>query len=82
MSRVNCVLIEDNVIEFLEEVQEQMSKKLVCCKCPNPCGGDGSRCAIAMKNLLTDIHMFLDSYKKQNDIQEVEKEEEQENEEV
>lgn len=77
MERVNCVLIEDNVIEFLEEVQEQMNKKLVCCKCPNPCNSEGSRCSVAMKNLLTDIHMFLDSYKKQNNIVEEEKEEEE-----
>ena len=72
MERLNCVLIEDNVIEFLEEVQEQMNKKLVCCKCPNPCNSDGSRCSVAMKNLLTDIHMFLDSYKKQNNLEEKE----------
>ena len=72
MERKNCVLIEDDVLEFLDEIQKQMDKKLVCCKCPNPCGSDSSRCAVAMRNLLTDIHMFVTSYKKHNGIEEQE----------
>lgn len=72
MERKNCVLIEDDVLEFLDEIQKQMDKKLVCCKCPNPCGSDNSRCAVAMRNLLTDIHMFVDSYKRHNGIEEQE----------
>ena len=37
---MNCVLIEDNVLEFLDEIEKQMQKKLVCCKCPNPCNSE------------------------------------------
>ena len=72
MERLNCVLIEDNVLEFLDEIEKQMQKKLVCCKCPNPCNSEGSRCAVAMKNLLTDIHIFMQAYKKHNDLEEIE----------
>lgn len=72
MERMNCVLIEDNVLEFLDEIEKQMQKKLVCCKCPNPCNSEGSRCAVAMKNLLTDIHIFMQAYKKHNDLEEIE----------
>ena len=72
MERMNCVLIEDNVLEFLDEIEKQMQKKLVCCKCPNPCNSQGSRCAVAMKNLLTDIHIFMQAYKKHNDLEEIE----------
>lgn len=72
MERMNCVLIEDNVLEFLDEIEKQIQKKLVCCKCPNPCNSEGSRCAVAMKNLLTDIHIFMQAYKKHNDLEEIE----------
>lgn len=72
MERMNCVLIEDDVLEFLDEIEKQMQKKLVCCKCPNPCNSEGSRCAVAMKNLLTDIHIFMQAYKKHNDLEEIE----------
>lgn len=72
MERMNWVLIEDNVLEFLDEIEKQMQKKLVCCKCPNPCNNEGSRCAVAMKNLLTDIHIFMQAYKKHNDLEEIE----------
>ena len=72
MERMNCVLIEDNVLEFLDEIEKQMQKKLVCCICPNPCNSEGSRCAVAMKNLLTDIHIFMQAYKKHNDLEEIE----------
>ena len=68
--RMNCILIEDNVLEFLDETMQQMSKGLVCCKCPNPCDKTTTRCAVAMKNLLTDINMFVDSYKKHNKMDE------------
>ena len=72
MERMNCVLIEDNVLEFLDEIEKQMQKKLVCCKCPNPCNSEGSRCGVAMKNLLTNIHIFMQAYKKHNDLEEIE----------
>lgn len=71
MERLNCVLIEDNVLEFLDEIEKQIQKKLVCCKCPNPCNSDSSRCSVAMKNLLTDIHMFQLAYKQHNDIEDI-----------
>lgn len=70
METMNCVLIEDNVLQFLDEIEKQMVKKLVCCKCPNPCNGETSRCARSMKNLLTDIHLFKESYQKHNDLDE------------
>ena len=60
--RMNCILIEDNVLEFLDETLQQMSKGLVCCKCPNPC------------DKITDINMFVDSYKKHNKIDDEEQE--------
>lgn len=66
MERVNCILIEDDVLEMLDEVQKQMEKGLICCKCSNPCEKN-TRCAAAMKNLLTDIHMFVDAYAKRNE---------------
>lgn len=68
MERMNCVLIEDDVLEFLDEIQKQMTKGMICCKCPNPCNKD-NRCALSMKNLLTDINMFVDAYKKHNNIE-------------
>ena len=66
------LLIEDDVLVFLDEIQKQMDKKIICCKCPNPCGNETSRCAVAMKNLLTDINMFVTSYKKHNGIEDEE----------
>lgn len=71
MERMTCVLMEDNVLEFLDEVEKQMQKKLVCCKCPNPCNGQ-SRCSMSMKNLLTDIHLFMEAYKDQNNLKNIE----------
>lgn len=69
MERVNCVIIADDVLEFLDEIEKQMTKKLICCKCPNQCSGEDTRCAMAMKNLLTDIHLFQDAYKTHNKIE-------------
>lgn len=69
MERTSCILIEDNVLEFLDETEKQMSKGLVCCKCPNPCDKTG-KCALAMKNLLVDIKMFVEAYKKHNNLNE------------
>ena len=81
MERTSCILIEDNVLEFLDETEKQMSKGLVCCKCPNPCDKTG-KCALAMKNLLVDIKMFVEAYKKHNNLTEEvnQKENNQENE--
>lgn len=75
-NRLNCVLIEDNILEFLDEIQGQISKGIVCCKCPNPCDKTSTRCSVAMKNLLTDIGMFTNSYIQRNP-QEVEQKQEQ-----
>lgn len=81
MERTSCILIEDNVLEFLDETEKQMSKGLVCCKCPNPCDKTG-KCVLAMKNLLVDIKMFVEAYKKHNNLTEEvnQKENNQENE--
>lgn len=65
MERLNCVVIEDDILEFLDEVEKQLGKGIICCKCQNPCEKT-SRCAVAMKNLLTDIRMFKESYKEHN----------------
>ena len=81
MERTSCILIEDNVLEFLDETEKQMSKGLVCCKCPNPCDKTG-KCALAMKNLLVDIKMFVEAYKKHNNlIQEEENQKQDDNQE-
>lgn len=69
MDRMNCVLLEDNILEFLDEVDQQIKKNLVCCKCPNPCDKT-SRCALAMQNLLVDIKMFKEAYMVHNNIEE------------
>lgn len=73
MERMNCILIEDDILEILDAVHEQIQKNLVCCKCPTPCDKT-TRCALAMKNLQTDIHMFVDAYRKHNKIEETEEE--------
>ena len=67
MERVNCIVIEDNILEFLDEIQNQLSKGIVCCKCQNPCKeSPTSKCAMAMKNLLTDIGIFIKTYSELN----------------
>lgn len=71
MERMNCIVMEDNILELMDEIDKQMNSGLVCCKCPNPCNKD-SRCALAMKNLLTDIHMFVDAYRKHNNLEHIE----------
>lgn len=68
MERTSCIIIEDNILELLDEVDQQLTKNIVCCKCENPCDKT-SRCALAMKNLLTDLHIFTDSYQKRNEIE-------------
>lgn len=67
MERLNCVVIEDNILEFLDEIQQQMEKGIICCKCKKPCEAEGnSRCRMAMKNLLTDINIFKKAYTEVN----------------
>ena len=65
MDRVNCIVMEDNIIEFLDEIETQLGKGIVCCKCKNPCEKN-TRCAMAMKNLLTDIKLFMEAYQEVN----------------
>lgn len=69
MERISCVLIQDDVLEFLDEIEQRLTKKLICCNCPNPCDKETTRCAIAIKNLLTDIHLFTQSYTKHNNLE-------------
>ena len=69
VDRLNCIVIENDILEFLDEIETQLSKKLVCCKCTHPCDGS-SRCAMAMKNLLTDLSIFDETYRKQNELAE------------
>ena len=73
MERLNCVVMEDNILEFLDEIEQQLGKGIICCKCKNPCEANSStRCRISMKNLLTDIRMFKDAYMEINPKKEVE----------
>lgn len=69
MERLNCVVLEDNILEFLDEIEKQMNQKIICCKCKNPCE-DNTRCRIAMKNLLTDINIFKNAYLERNKVTE------------
>lgn len=77
MSRTSCLVIEDNILELLEEVETQLGKGIICCKCKNPCEKN-NRCALAMKNLLTDIDIFKKAYI-MNNPEEVSEEEETSN---
>ena len=63
--KMNCLLIEDDVMELVHELQEQLTSGVVCCKCPNPCDKTG-RCAIALKNLITTTKLFEEAYVAQN----------------
>ena len=65
MERTSCVIIEDNIMEFLDEIETQLSKGIICCKCTNPCEKN-TKCAVAMKNLLTDIELFKKAYSEVN----------------
>lgn len=66
MERVNCMVIENDILEFLDEAEQQLSTGVVCCKCKNPCEKD-TKCAMAMKNLLTDIRLFKETYKERTE---------------
>lgn len=73
MEKRNCIIMDDNIIELLNEVEQQMKKGIVCCKCQNPCNKEGiksSRCSLSMKNLLVDIGLFKDAYEEFNKITE------------
>lgn len=61
MERKTCVILEDNILEFLDEIENQLGKGIICCKCKNPCEKN-TKCAMAMKNLLTDIGIFIKAY--------------------
>lgn len=77
--KMNCLLIEDDVMELVHELQEQLTSGVVCCKCPNPCDKSG-RCAIALKNLITTTKLFEEAYVSQNVPNKEEKEVQQETE--
>ena len=61
MEKVSCVVMEDNIFEFLNEIETQLGKGITCCKCKVPCEKN-SRCYRAMQNLLTDIDLFKKAY--------------------
>ena len=83
MERMKCVVIEDNILEFLDEIETQLTNGVICCKCKKPCNQNG-KCSVAMKNLLTDINMFRKAYTERNmqteDEQTIEKVDEKEQE--
>ena len=64
--KMNCLLIEDDVMEILQELEHQLDSGIICCRCEHKCDGSG-RCALSKKNLLTDLKIFKDSYMKQQD---------------
>ena len=63
---MKCLIIEDNILEILDEIEEQMKKDIICCKCKEPCNKN-SKCSMAMKNLLTDIGIFKQAYSEINE---------------
>ena len=65
MEKVSCVVMEDNIFEFLNEIEAQLGKGIICCKCKVPCEKN-SRCHQAMQNLLTDINLFKKAYSEIN----------------
>lgn len=73
MERKTCVILEDNILEFLDEIENQLGKGIICCKCKNPCEKN-TKCAMAMKNLLTDIGIFIKAYSEVNPKEEKETE--------
>ena len=64
--KMNCLVIEDNVLEIINELQQQLESGVVCCRCGNKCESQ-TTCALSMKNLLTDIKIFKEAYQKQNE---------------
>ena len=65
MEKVSCVVMEDNIFEFLNEIETQLGKGIICCKCKVHCEKN-SRCHQAMQNLLTDINLFKKAYSEIN----------------
>jgi len=60
---MQCLIIEDKILELLKEVKAQITTGMVCENCPNKCNQDG-RCAMSMANLMVDIQIFEQSYMK------------------
>ena len=73
--KMDCIVIENNILELINEIEQQLSSGVTCCKCKNPCNKSEdsiSRCSMSMKNLLTDISIFKKMYIEHNPVLEVE----------
>lgn len=70
--KMDCIVIENNILELINEIEQQLSSGVTCCKCKEPCNKEGTRCAVAMKNLLTDINIFKKAYIEHNPVLQVE----------
>lgn len=71
--KMDCIVIENNILELINEIEQQLSSGVTCCKCKNPCDKSESisRCSMSMKNLLTDISIFKKMYIEHNPVLEV-----------
>ena len=72
--KMDCIVIENNILELINEIEQQLSSGVTCCKCKNPCDKSNeniTRCAMSMKNLLTDISIFKKMYIEHNPVLEV-----------
>ena len=73
--KMDCIVIENNILELINEIEQQLSSGVTCCKCKNPCNKSEdsiSRCSMSMKNLLTDISIFKKSYIEHNPVVQIE----------
>ena len=70
--KMDCIVIQNDILELISEVETQLSSGVTCCKCKKPCNKEGTRCAVAMKNLLTDINIFKKAYIEHNPVLQVE----------
>ena len=74
---MHCVVLENDILKFIEEIENQLKKEVICGKCKKPCDKN-TRCAVAMKNLLTDVELFRKAYTDYKEKAEAELEEEKE----
>lgn len=71
--KMDCIVIENNILELINEIETQLSSGVTCCKCKEPCNKETmSKCAMSMKNLLTDISIFKKSYIEHNPVVQIE----------
>ncbi len=79
MSILDCVFLENKILEILQEAEKQLNSGVVCCKCENPCEGN-TRCKIALKNLITDIALFKKAFLDHNPVEDAVRQQQEQNE--